>query len=749
MPALAPGACGLQPALGASSMSAAKSRRMLLCSAVSRGCSAGVLQTKPSILKRSVVLFLQPRLKRLSTRRCVASAVDQQVAVEPREQRRADLQAPGNGATSAQSDKRPLSSSWKQQQPVQLKPKLKPASDLSTSSGSSGAKPSPPLPLPEQPVERSANANLSIDDSQHSSSSGSREAAGDEASAAFVAPLRRPNRENGRTPDSNIVQAPPNSPAPDPMNGPARSTGPQQLPSRPSSVPKRQVAQRFVAPYTPAPKPAPGGLRRPALPRTPTREVKQRHPLPIKHYQVWLQDGVVGRKKLRAAITACTSWEEVAAIVDTQEMHDIAVAYALAHLVKLHKKAGAASTIAQEIRQRGVLERMTFYAVELLRSNEPFYAYSIQACLSAFAKLDYNPGKAALALFSTRMKTSLDSFTAGDAANTVRALAGLNYVPENDILADFAQVVVEEGADQLISYNVGSLAWGYATLGVHPGNALLQIMEIRIARWPEDFVKGPHLAETLWGLGTLGILPSVEVMEALLHRVTNNPREKEAFQFKGPTAAMALSGIAKLAQHDQAAWDPEALVEAVAVLDAALVKHAASLNTAQLAQALRALASLGRVKSKALGPLCQAIAHQEEVPAKHVCKMLHAFQTLTVPSAALPPAIQDPQDQAEEREAEVGAEVEDGQSAAQIALRALALKVRGNVKRFLPQEVMEALYSFDALARPTPSGRAAFVPPPDVVQALATTMEKRSQDFSFLQKSEAEDIIGRLLYGGQ
>lgn len=50
------------------------------------------------------------------------------------------------------------------------------------------------------------------------------------------------------------------------------------------------------------------------------------------------------------------------------------------------------------------------------------------------------------------------------------------------------------------------------------------------------------------------------------------------------TAAMALSGIAKLAQHDQAAWDPEALVEAVAVLDAALVKHAASLNTAQLAQ---------------------------------------------------------------------------------------------------------------------------------------------------------------------
>lgn len=57
-------------------------------------------------------------------------------------------------------------------------------------------------------------------------------------------------------------------------------------------------------------------------------------------------------------------------------------------------------------------------------------------------------------------------------------------------------------------------------------------------------------------------------------------------------------------------------------------------------QALRALASLGRVKSKALGPLCQAIAHQEEVPAKHVCKMLHAFQTLTVPSAALPPAIQ-------------------------------------------------------------------------------------------------------------
>lgn len=62
----------------------------------------------------------------------------------------------------------------------------------------------------------------------------------------------------------------------------------------------------------------------------------------------------------------------------------------------------------------------------------------------------------------------------------------------------------------------------------------LQIMEIRIARWPEDFVKGPHLAETLWGLGTLGILPSVEVMEALLHRVTNNPREKEAFQFKGP-----------------------------------------------------------------------------------------------------------------------------------------------------------------------------------------------------------------------
>lgn len=51
----------------------------------------------------------------------------------------------------------------------------------------------------------------------------------------------------------------------------------------------------------------------------------------------------------------------------------------------------------------------------------------------------------------------------------------------------------------------------------------------------------------------------------------------------------------------------------------------------------------------------------------------------------------------------MGAEVEDGQSAAQIALRALALKVRGNVKRFLPQEVMEALYSFDALARPTPS----------------------------------------------
>lgn len=41
---------------------------------------------------------------------------------------------------------------------------------------------------------------------------------------------------------------------------------------------------------------------------------------------------------------------QVMAIVDTQEMHDIAVAYAMAHLYKLHKKAGAASTVAQEIR---------------------------------------------------------------------------------------------------------------------------------------------------------------------------------------------------------------------------------------------------------------------------------------------------------------------------------------------------------------------------------------------------------------
>ena len=58
-------------------------------------------------------------------------------------------------------------------------------------------------------------------------------------------------------------------------------------------------------------------------------------------------------------------------------------------------------------------------------------------------------------------------------ANTVRALAKLGYRPRGTLLADLPGTVVQRWT-KLSPYNVGSLAWGYATLGAHPGDALLQ-----------------------------------------------------------------------------------------------------------------------------------------------------------------------------------------------------------------------------------------------------------------------------------
>lgn len=55
----------------------------------------------------------------------------------------------------------------------------------------------------------------------------------------------------------------------------------------------------------------------------------------------------------------------------------------------------------------------------------------------------------------------------------MRALAKLGYRPRGTLLADLPEPAIQRWP-KLSPYNVGSLCWGYATLGAHPGDALLQ-----------------------------------------------------------------------------------------------------------------------------------------------------------------------------------------------------------------------------------------------------------------------------------
>lgn len=56
----------------------------------------------------------------------------------------------------------------------------------------------------------------------------------------------------------------------------------------------------------------------------------------------------------------------------------------------------------------------------------------------------------------------------------MRAFGALRFEPPGNLLRDLAAVAAARPA-QLSPYNVGSLAWGCARLGVHPGDAVMQV----------------------------------------------------------------------------------------------------------------------------------------------------------------------------------------------------------------------------------------------------------------------------------
>jgi hypothetical protein len=56
----------------------------------------------------------------------------------------------------------------------------------------------------------------------------------------------------------------------------------------------------------------------------------------------------------------------------------------------------------------------------------------------------------------------------------VRAFGALRFEPPGNLLRDLAAVAAARPA-QLSPYNVGSLVWGCARLGVHPGDAVMQV----------------------------------------------------------------------------------------------------------------------------------------------------------------------------------------------------------------------------------------------------------------------------------
>lgn len=62
----------------------------------------------------------------------------------------------------------------------------------------------------------------------------------------------------------------------------------------------------------------------------------------------------------------------------------------------------------------------------------------------------------------------------GHAANAVRAFGAMRFEPPGALLTDLAAAAVAR-SQQLSPYNVGSLAWGCARLGAHPGDQILQV----------------------------------------------------------------------------------------------------------------------------------------------------------------------------------------------------------------------------------------------------------------------------------
>ena len=92
----------------------------------------------------------------------------------------------------------------------------------------------------------------------------------------------------------------------------------------------------------------------------------------------------------------------------------------------------------------------------------------------------------------------------------MRAFGALRFEPPGNLLRDLAAVAVARPA-QLSPYNVGSLAWGCARLGVHPGDA---VMQVALNPKPAFRSSADPLSFIMYGFASSGTPASAEILHS-------------------------------------------------------------------------------------------------------------------------------------------------------------------------------------------------------------------------------------------